>query len=78
VNLRTEIKKQKTVITHKTAGYEKGTIVKNSEYNLVKTPNLKKLEDKELEDFVSNLDETRRKRLIELLTETRNENKEAA
>lgn len=78
VNLRTEIKKQNTVITHKTAGYEKATIVKNSEYNLVKTPNLKKLEDKELEDFVSNLDETRRKRLIELLTETRNENKEAA
>lgn len=76
VNLRNEINAENIAVTYKTADFEKVPVVKIAEVNkkaLVKTLSLY-----EVEDFVTNLDEAIRRRLIELLTKAQNENKEAA
>lgn len=75
VNLRNKIKAETTVVTHKTASYEKESEVKTTKINDVAS--VKTISLNEVEDFVTNLDEETRVRLLELLTETQNV-KEAA
>jgi hypothetical protein len=76
MNLRNEINAGNIALTYKTADFEQAPVVKIAEVN-EKAP-LKTLSLDEIEDFVTNLDETIRRRLIELLTKTQNENREAA
>lgn len=76
LKLRKNIEKRNSALTYKTAEYDESSIVKIASVNEKVPVKIPKLE--ELEDFVSNLDEARRKKLIELLQEKKDVTKEAA